>query len=313
MEYTWNNVIIDPTSDKAKNAIGKIVYYSNNPQVCLESANDNDCFCGVLQSVEPTERLPFVVNGRHYECIIVKTIPIYEQNQAKWITDNGIKEGDCVRILRKAGKDEEGWGDAWMPDMDNYVGRVYKITEICPDGIELGSEYIFPYFVLEKVEPKPRYVSFESPQEFISAYYKASKEVMQDTESMLLNFGMWLKWQDHYVGITYISKKGVNYGAEFLDWDELLDEYTFLDGSPVGKEANGEATLHEKKMQDELPIGARFLYGGQLVEVVDEDQCGDCVFAETDCSQKRCVPERRSDKKSVCFKEVKGERLQAED
>ena len=52
---------------------------------------------------------------------------------------------------------------------------------------------------------------------------------------MLLNSGMWLKWQDTYVGITYISKQGVNYGVEFLDWDELLDEYTFLDGSPCGK------------------------------------------------------------------------------
>ena len=167
--------------------------------------------------------------------------------------------------------------------------------------------------ILKKEEPKPKYVPFESPQEFISAYSKASKEVMPDTESMLLNSGMWLKWQDTYVGITYISRHGVNYGAEFLDWDELLDEYMFLDGSPVGKEANGEATLHEKKMQDDLPIGTRFLDGGQLVEVVDGHRCGDCVFAEIDCSQKRCVSEERSGKKNVYFKEVKGERLQAED
>ena len=31
MKYTWDSVIIDPTSDKAKNAIGKEVYYANNP------------------------------------------------------------------------------------------------------------------------------------------------------------------------------------------------------------------------------------------------------------------------------------------
>ena len=162
MEYTWDNVIIDPTSDKAKNAIGKIVYYSDNPGVCLESANDNDCFCGVLQSVEPTKRLPFVINGRNYECIIVKNVSTYEQNQVQWIVDNDVKEGDCVRVLRKAGKDEEGWGDAWMPDMDNYVGGVYEITEICLDGIELGSDYVFPYFVLEKItSPETKTVPFK--------------------------------------------------------------------------------------------------------------------------------------------------------
>ena len=229
-KYTWDDIIIDPTSDRAKEAVGKQVYYSQFPNVCLLRANNDDrVLQGILISIDPKNSLgSFIVDGSPYACIIVK-----------------------------------------------------------------------------KEEPKPKYVPFESPQEFISAYNKASKEVMSDTESMLLNSGMWLKWQDHYVGITYISKRGVNYGVEFLDWDELLDEYTFLDGSPVGKEANGEATLHEKKMQDDLPIGTRFLDGGQLVEVVDGHRCGDCVFAEIDCSQKRCVSEERSDKKNVYFKEVK--------
>ena len=232
-EYTYKNLIIDPTSEEAKTCIGKRVYYSSNPASCLQYANDHDMeCCKVLKGINPEDIYPFVLKDNNIFC-------------------------SCI--------------------------------------------------ILCEEEPEPKYVPFESPQEFISAYNKASKEVMSDTESMLLNSGMWLKWQDHYVGITYISKQGVNYGVEFLDWDELLDEYTFLDGSPVGKEANGEATLHEKKMQDDLPIGTRFLDGGQLVEVVDGHRCGDCVFAEIDCSQKRCVSEERSDKKNVYFKEVKGE------
>ena len=159
MGYVWSDVITDPTSDKANNAVGKVVYCADNPRVCMERANIGDCSYGVLQSLDLTEHLPFVVEGKHYECIIVKTASVYEHNQAQWIADNGIKEGDCVKVLRKAGQDEEDW-DAWISDMDNYVGSFYEITEICPDGIELDSEYIFPYFVLEKVSDG--YVPFNS-------------------------------------------------------------------------------------------------------------------------------------------------------
>ena len=231
MKYTWDSVIIDPTSDKAKNAIGKIVYYSDNPQVCLESANDNDCFCGVLQSVEPTKRLPFVINGRHYECIIVKTTSVYEQYQAKWVDDNGIKEGDYVKVLRRIGEDGEDWGDAWIPDMDNYIGSVYKITEICPDGIELGSDYIFPYSVLEKISDK--YMPFNSSEEFLVGY---SSQFKDDPD--MLTSAIWLKSVSGvYSLVTEIWSDGVVIGNDegITFWADLLEDWAFLNGAPCGK------------------------------------------------------------------------------
>lgn len=231
MKYTWDSVIIDPTSDKAKNAIGKIVYYSDNPGVCLESANDNDCFCGVLQSVEPTKRLPFVINGRNYECIIVKTTSVYEQYQAKWVDDNGIKEGDYVKVLRRIGEDGEDWGDAWIPDMDNYIGSVYKITEICPDGIELGSDYIFPYSVLEKISDK--YMPFNSSEEFLVGY---SSQFKDDPD--MLTSAIWLKSVSGvYSLVTEIWSDGVVIGNDegITFWADLLEDWAFLNGAPCGK------------------------------------------------------------------------------
>ena len=231
MEYTWDDIIIDPTSDEAKDAVGKVVYYNDNPGVCLESANDNDCFCGVLQSIEPTKRLPFVVNGRHYECIIVKTTSIYEQNQAKWIADNGIKEGDYVKVLRKIGEDGEDWGDAWIPDMDNYIGSVYKITEICPDGIELGSDYIFPYSVLEKISDK--YMPFNSSEEFLVGY---SSQFKDDPD--MLTSAIWLKSVSGvYSLVTEIWDDGVTIGNDdcITLWKDLLEYWVFLNGTSCGK------------------------------------------------------------------------------
>ena len=237
-KYTYKDVIIDPSSEEAKNAIGKEAYYSDNPTECLEYANNDDKYhLERFNSIE-NYNCPFNFGDFNYSCLIVKKEEPYEERATKWIKENGLKKGDYVKVTRKAEDFEDGWGTMWNSSMDDSVDKVLQVKDCdCPGcGIQLEDYKHYPYFVLEKVEPEPRYVPFESPQEFISAYNKASKEVMPDTESMLSNSSMWLKWQDAYVGITYISRHGVNYGAEFLDWDELLDEYTFLNGSPCGKE-----------------------------------------------------------------------------
>ena len=230
MGYVWSDVITDPTSDKANNAVGKVVYCADNPRVCMERANIGDCSYGVLQSLDLTEHLPFVVEGKHYECIIVKTASVYEHNQAQWIADNGIKEGDCVKVLRKAGQDEEDW-DAWISDMDNYIGSVYKITEICPDGIELGSDYIFPYSVLEKISDK--YMPFNSSEEFLVGY---SSQFKDDPD--MLTSAIWLKSVSGvYSLVTEIWSDGVVIGNDegITFWADLLEDWAFLNGAPCGK------------------------------------------------------------------------------
>lgn len=231
MGYVWSDVITDPTSNKADNAVGKVVYYADNPRDCLEGANVGDNSYGVLQSLDLTDYLPFVVDGKHYECIIVKTAPAYDQNQAQWIADQGVKVGDCVKVLRRAGEDEENWGDAWIPDMDNYIGNVCTITEICPDGIELGSDYIFPYFVLEKISGK--YVPFSSSEEFLVGY---SSQFKDDPD--MLTSAIWLRSTSGvYSLVTEIWSDGVVIGndADVTSWKDLLGDWVFLNGTPCGK------------------------------------------------------------------------------
>ena len=311
-KYTYKDVIIDPSSEEAKNAIGKEAYYSDNPTECLEYANNDDKYH--LERFNGIEKYncPFIFGNFNFSCLIVKKEEPYEERAKKWIKENGLKKGDYVKVIRKAKDYEDGWDSRWTKERDDFIGKVIPVSDIGEStGVILSycccdwAGYDFPYFVLEKVEPEPKYVPFESPQEFISAYNKASKEVRSDTESMLSKLGIWLKGSEHYELVTYIYNKGITIDDVSINWKTLFDFYTFLDGSPVGKEVNGEVTPYEDKKQDDLPIGTRFLDGGQLVEVVDGHQCGDCVFAEIDCSQKRCVSEERSDKKNVYFKEVK--------
>jgi hypothetical protein len=82
----------------------------------------------------------------------------YLDRQTDWVEQNGINNGDTVRVTRKAESMEGGWEEFWVEDMNQYVGKTMAVSSITSDGIELRKfpyagiqNYVFPYFVLEKV------------------------------------------------------------------------------------------------------------------------------------------------------------------
>lgn len=243
-EYTYNDIIIDPTSEEAKNAVGNKVYYGDTPLHCIKYANENsNIFVGELDIIYEYRYNPFHIKGSgDHPCIIVKKEESYEERAKKWIKENGLKKGDYVKVIRKAKDYEDGWDGRWTKERDDFIGKVIPVSDIGEStGVILSycccdwAGYDFPYFVLEKVEPEPKYVPFESQHEFISAYYKANKEIITDTESMLSNFGMWLKGSEHYELVTYIHNKGIIIDDVSINWKTLFDYYTFLNGSPCGR------------------------------------------------------------------------------
>lgn len=160
---------------------------------------------------------------------------------------------------------------------------------------------------------KKHYVHFDSTYEFIDAYVENEEKLdSKSNEAKIASRGLYVKSKStgEFYPVIVCGDKNllINNKQRKIDLIKLFDDYTFVDGSPLGKEINGEATPCEKEMEDELSIGTRFHYEGKLVEVIDGDQCSDCVFVEMkECSLKRCVPKLRSDKKDVYFKEVKDE------
>ena len=117
-----------------------------------------------------------------------------------------------------------------------------------------GSGWIL--IIIKKEEPKPKYVPFESKWEFIESYMdnRSNHEYLDQQISCL--GGIWLKDKDRegaYFMVTEIWKEGVVVSDikmkttkegndeyyttnETTEWKELLRDYTFLDGSPCGKE-----------------------------------------------------------------------------
>ena len=157
-EYTYKDIIIDPTSEEAKNAVGEGCYFGSNPKTVLDFANCNEKnFLRVLECIKPEEDNPF-----------------YD----------------------------------------------YK--------------YGFPCIIVKKEEPKPEYIPFQDGREFFNSYLSVESRLEKE-DYFLSNHGIWLKDKTSkaYYMVTKIWDIGND--SDEISWKELLEYYTFLDGSPCGK------------------------------------------------------------------------------
>lgn len=156
--------------------------------------------------------------------------PLYCLNNAKYNCKTGI--------LKEIQKDDNL--PFWV---DNRDGAIVSYACILP----------------KKEEPKSEFIPFTSADEFIEEYDSANYSVSMGTmANRLLNYGgIWLKGKDSgaYYMVTeiwscgvvisdinmqttkieedgYLTVHGVVHGV--TKWKELLEYYTFLDGSPCG-------------------------------------------------------------------------------
>ena len=113
-----------------------------------------------------------------------------------------------------------------------------------------GSGWIL--IIIKKEEPKPEYVPFENAEEFLNAYDYTNHSIENGSvENKLINYGgIWLKDNeiDAYCMVTeiwvtavVIGNKNITIGEttvfnDITSWDELLEDCTFIDGKPCGKE-----------------------------------------------------------------------------
>lgn len=157
-KYTWDDIIIDPTSEEAKNCIGKIVYYADDQNICLNYANnDIKDHCGILRKIEPNMCWPFVIEEfcSHWECII----PYNENQKPKYIPFSNKEEflsayEEHTNSMKKYG--------IWIFNNINGIDYLIAclITEMWNDGIVIGSamgrilwKYLLESFVFEDGTP----------------------------------------------------------------------------------------------------------------------------------------------------------------
>lgn len=150
---------------------------------------------------------------------------------------------DINLLLHRANNDEHEMTLTQVEDVDS---EPFTVTDM--DGDEIDADFI----IIKKEEPKPEYVPFESADEFINAFDYTNHSVEKGSvENKLINYGgIWLKDKetDAFFMVTeiwdtgiVIGDKNMTIGAttafnDITEWDDILENYTFLDGSPCGKE-----------------------------------------------------------------------------
>lgn len=123
----------------------------------------------------------------------------------------GLKVGDKVKILRKVADYEDGWDNDWIPRMSECVGGTGVIRGIYGAlgvGVKTDSygAYVFPYFVLEKVEEKKltRYSVFTTHGQGKEFFFITATSKEETSESIILteeSGGIWEFYKKHIIAI----------------------------------------------------------------------------------------------------------------
>ena len=144
-EYTYKDIIIDPTSEEAKNAVGKEVYFADTPASCLNAAkNNNKAYLGYLKNLDlGDEEQPFYVNEfvvsapSSWTCIIVKK----KEPKPKYVQFQDGREffNSYLSVESRLEKEDYFLSNhgIWLMDCEN--GYYFLVTEIWGDGVVLGS------------------------------------------------------------------------------------------------------------------------------------------------------------------------------
>lgn len=166
-EYTYDNILINPSKEGIESLIGKEVYCHENPYLCLKNANKKSTdFLGVLMKIHKDSNNPFCV----------------KQN-------DGVYKYSCI--------------------------------------------------IEKKEEPKPKYMPFKDMYEFVNRYFHLNTNDNEQSLQLLNMNAIWLRYSNNAIRmVTDIWFDGVYLGSDRLKtkWEELLKCYTFMDGSPCGKE-----------------------------------------------------------------------------
>ena len=136
-EYTYKDIIIDPNSEEAKNAVGKICYFSNSPRNILSDIYRKSAVEGILTNMD--DGYFEVDNEGYWDCIILKKeepkpqyVPFKSKEEfieAYHYHDNA-KYSETEDILLNCGM--------WL--WSNEDGSYKLVTEIWNAGVVIGDD-----------------------------------------------------------------------------------------------------------------------------------------------------------------------------
>ena len=152
-EYTYEEVIINPTSEEAKNCLGKEVYYANNPLNCIKKANNN-LGSKILRKIDKEKPSPFLINSPNnsssfagFSCIILnktdtksKYAPFESEDEFVYAYENSLKTAEPDSTEYRLYKN----GGVWIRYIGETIGETSSsyqhVTEIWHNDLIIGCD-----------------------------------------------------------------------------------------------------------------------------------------------------------------------------
>ena len=140
-EYTYKDIIIDPNSEEAKNAVGKICYFSDSPRTLLSEIDCKRPVEGILTNMD--DGYFEVDNEGYWDCIILKK----EEPKPKYVPFESTHE--FISAYYKANNEIvvntesmlSGFG-MWLRCKENFESNARPflacVSEIYDDCITIG-------------------------------------------------------------------------------------------------------------------------------------------------------------------------------
>ena len=140
-EYTYKDIIIDPNSEEAKNAVGKICYFSDSPRTLLSEIDCKRPVEGILTNMD--DGYFEVDNEGYWDCIILKK----EEPKPKYVPFESTHE--FISAYYKANNEIvvntesmlSGFG-MWLRCKENFDSNARPflacVSEIYDDCITIG-------------------------------------------------------------------------------------------------------------------------------------------------------------------------------
>lgn len=136
VEYTYEDIIMDPDDPRLERAIGKECYFSDCPTKLLESARYNSAlYLDCLTNISKEKACPFSdKNGSGWALIIIK-----KEEEPEYVPfEDGDEFLECY--LSKANNPSkhklESVGGIWLKGFDTDV--YFMVTELWDDGVVIN-------------------------------------------------------------------------------------------------------------------------------------------------------------------------------
>ena len=139
-EYTYDNIIINPTKEGIESLIGKEVYFHENPYICLERANKDSLFgSGILVKIRKNLANPFHVEQSNGVCACPCIIPKKEL-KPEFVpfesADEFLDEYDNANYSVNSGALENkllNYGGVWLKSKKD--DSLCMVAGICDNGL----------------------------------------------------------------------------------------------------------------------------------------------------------------------------------